>query len=424
MMRFLHTVRGRIIAIMMGTAVAVTIFSIIVGFLAHQSGNITIQILAFAVAFVIIIGSSFIYGYLRYLCRPLVDLQQDISRLAQRNFSRFSHKQTQRTDIAELVTDLYDASGNVRDTLLSVHEVTVGLIEAAQALRSASTTTAAAAESNSLSVSMMAEASTSQKELAVRASDNMQNVLCSVAEITTETESMRELSNHMQQRAQLGEKKVQEALSHMTGIAEVAEQTAAQVTVLVQSTESVTRSLSMIEEIAGQTNLLALNAAIEAARAGELGRGFAVVATEVRKLAEASRSAATEIRDVLHTILSQTGQTQAQTTTMNVTVSAGVIAVQEAGDVFLALTQDLQERDQRESQIVNEVNQIGEKATLTDQQVRAVVDAVSKQTDATQAVAASSEEQLASLEEVSSSVESLTNVAEQLSAKIASFTLA
>lgn len=163
MMRFLHTVRGRIIAIMMGTAVAVTIFSIIVGFLAHQSGNITIQILAFAVAFVIIIGSSFIYGYLRYLCRPLVDLQQDISRLAQRNFSRFSHKQTQRTDIAELVTDLYDASGNVRDTLLSVHEVTVGLIEAAQALRSASTTTAAAAESNSLSVSMMAEASTSQK---------------------------------------------------------------------------------------------------------------------------------------------------------------------------------------------------------------------------------------------------------------------
>lgn len=63
----------------------------------------------------------------------------------------------------------------------------------------------------------------------------------------------------------------------------------------LDSVKKIAEKIGIINQIANQTNILALNAAIEAARAGAHGKGFAVVANEVRKLAEQSKAAATEI---------------------------------------------------------------------------------------------------------------------------------
>ncbi len=155
-----------------------------------------------------------------------------------------------------------------------------------------------------------------------------------VIDIAQNSSDIAESATETMAVAQDGAKVVENTVLEVQEISKTMDESSLLMTSLGERSNQIGEIIGVINDIADQTNLLALNAAIEAARAGEQGRGFAVVADEVRKLAERTSKATSEISDMITSMQDETSAAMSSMGESIKKVAIGTALSREAGEAL------------------------------------------------------------------------------------------
>jgi PAS domain S-box-containing protein len=198
-----------------------------------------------------------------------------------------------------------------------------------------------------------------------------QEQAAAVTETVATVEEVTQTAEHAAQRAQgvgeavqhtlevgrAGRKTVEESIAALDKVREQVEATAETILALAEQAQAIGEITATVADIAEQTNLLALNAAIEASRAGEHGRAFSVVAGEVKALADQSKKATAQVRQILGEVQKATNAAVLSTEEVTKGVATAGAVSAHAGETIRALAETLAEAAQAAAQIAASAGQ-------------------------------------------------------------------
>ncbi|MDE1545598.1 methyl-accepting chemotaxis protein [Dechloromonas agitata] len=240
------------------------------------------------------------------------------------------------------------------------------LVDNAQHIATASDEVAKAAEHQSDATSAMAAAI---EELTVSSN----HISDSARETSADSREAMQLSTQGAERVSQATQAIQQVSTTVSSVAD-------RIRTLESRAEQISSIANVIKDIAGQTNLLALNAAIEAARAGEQGRGFAVVADEVRKLAERTSSATTEIEQMIVAIQADTGGAVEAMNAALPEVEQGVQLAESATDSLRAIEEGAHRTLERVGEVADATQEQSAASTSIAQRVEQIANMVEETT--------------------------------------------
>ena len=289
--------------------------------------------------------------------------------------------------------ELHELAENFNRFIANVQQIVQEVKEASDDVASGNNQLAATMEE-------LATTFNSQAEQISSIVSDMQTISQSSSESSSNLSEVLDIMHESAEQTNHGKEQLAVVKNSIMEIHEKSDNLSKTIDELSESSKQIGEILVVINDIANQTNLLALNAAIEAARAGEAGRGFAVVADEVRKLAERTTKATSEIETIITTLQQESEKASHEMKASGEAVVHGVEVIEETSRAFEHVVNGV---DRAVSNTNNVVMGVSEQNCLIQD-----ID------DKTQIVASGVEESNSAVSEVALTVSHLQERAEQL----------
>ncbi len=240
---------------------------------------------------------------------------------------------------------------------INLNQMVDGLSDMARQIREAATgVSSAAAEIQAATTQQLASA-TEQDASVTQTMTTVEEVRATVNQTSSRADEVADSASQSVQVSRTGQEAVTESIDGMQLIRQRVEDIAENILLLSERSQQIGDIIQAVNDIADQSKLLALNASIEAARAGEEGKGFAVVAMEVRQLAEQSRDATAQVREILNEIQDATNTAVMVTEEGSKGADAGMTLVERAGSAIHELTETIETSAQSAMQIAASTRQ-------------------------------------------------------------------